>query len=252
MPLGSRGVYEALKKLFVTDKDGHITIDNVSVAVTADWPATFPDTDTEPRNVKQWGGTALTGRNITSDLAKLDVALSTRATEQTQIDSASLLSLALQGKASLKCFVASQIYTTLADSGLGEIIISNPAGSGYDVLLVGIIAYTSGASTSHGLAVRARTLGKRTTGGSSITPADIAQRGNTSVCSAYSGATDDGAFITVFVDGDSTVFGKTFFPANGFPVLCAPPGKDVQFMLQNLSGGAVSHYLRGFWVEKPV
>jgi hypothetical protein len=65
----SIGVYEALKKLFVTDKDGHITIDNASVAVTADWPATFPDTATEPRNVKEWGGTALTGRDITADIA---------------------------------------------------------------------------------------------------------------------------------------------------------------------------------------
>ena len=88
---GSLNVYEALKKLFVTDKDGHITIDNASVAVTTDalkaadldlqvttkhlgvdvqnLPATYPDTTTEPRNVSQWGGTALTGRDISSDLA---------------------------------------------------------------------------------------------------------------------------------------------------------------------------------------
>ena len=46
---GTVGVYEALKKLFVTDKDGHITIDDLS----------------------KWGGTAQTGRDISSDLAYL-------------------------------------------------------------------------------------------------------------------------------------------------------------------------------------
>ena len=34
-------------------------------------------------NLRKWGDTALTGRDISSDLAKLDVALSTRATETT-------------------------------------------------------------------------------------------------------------------------------------------------------------------------
>jgi len=99
MPATSQSIYEALKKLFVTDKDGHITIDNASIPTTTDglkaselsieatskhldvdvknYPATYPDTDTEPRNVKQWGGTAQTGHDLTDHITKLDVALST-------------------------------------------------------------------------------------------------------------------------------------------------------------------------------
>ena len=101
MGLGSQGVYEALKKLFVTDKDGHIIIDNASIAVTTDGlkasdlsieatskhlgvdvqnhPTTYPDTITEPRNISQIGGTAQTGADWTPLLQKLDAALSTLA-----------------------------------------------------------------------------------------------------------------------------------------------------------------------------
>jgi len=52
--VGSKGVYEALKKLFVTDKDGHIAVDDLT----------------------KWGGTPLTGRDTSLDLANLDETLS--------------------------------------------------------------------------------------------------------------------------------------------------------------------------------
>jgi len=57
MGIGSGGVYEALKKLFVTDKDGHITVDDLT----------------------KWGGTALTGHDLTDHITNIDVALSTKA-----------------------------------------------------------------------------------------------------------------------------------------------------------------------------
>jgi hypothetical protein len=43
------------------------------------YPATYPDTDTEPRNISKIGGTAQTGADWTPLLQKLDVALSTKA-----------------------------------------------------------------------------------------------------------------------------------------------------------------------------
>ena len=52
MSVGAASIYESLKKLFVTDKDGHITIDDLT----------------------EWGGTALTGRDISGDLALLQPA----------------------------------------------------------------------------------------------------------------------------------------------------------------------------------
>jgi hypothetical protein len=67
----SIGVYEALKKLFVTDKDGHITIDNTTITADADV------TDRAARllgvvdSLTKWGGTALTGRDITTDIKQL-------------------------------------------------------------------------------------------------------------------------------------------------------------------------------------
>jgi len=43
------------------------------------YPATYPDTDIEPRNISKIGGTAQTGADWTPLLQKLDVALSTKA-----------------------------------------------------------------------------------------------------------------------------------------------------------------------------
>ena len=123
MTLGSRGVYEALKKLFVTDKDGHIIVDSIgtwgTVDISDDWTRQLGLVDLsrvlgaalahtnpvitrisdgtsafiDPRSIRallatdlvtadsltKWGGTPLTGRDISGDLSKLDVALSTKA-----------------------------------------------------------------------------------------------------------------------------------------------------------------------------
>ena len=108
-------VYEALKKLFVTDKDGHITVDDIA-AITAALDVSdraarllgkiygdqgvltqratsldlyaalrYSGAEIDPRSIRvltsadvvtadsltKWGGTALTGRDISLDLAKL-------------------------------------------------------------------------------------------------------------------------------------------------------------------------------------
>jgi hypothetical protein len=62
---------------------------NLKIAVSEDAVGLAKSTDissTQPRNIAQWGGTALTGRDVTGDLAKLqnlDVLLSSRAADAT-------------------------------------------------------------------------------------------------------------------------------------------------------------------------
>ncbi|MEM1820417.1 MAG: hypothetical protein QXU64_02365 [Thermofilaceae archaeon] len=62
---------------------------NFRIAVVEDAVGLAKSTDVsaiQPRNIARWGGTTLTGRDITQDIAKLqnlDVALSTRASEST-------------------------------------------------------------------------------------------------------------------------------------------------------------------------
>ncbi|MEM1523414.1 MAG: hypothetical protein QXU69_10315, partial [Thermofilaceae archaeon] len=62
---------------------------NLRIAVVEDAVGLAKSTDVsaiQPRNIARWGGTALTGRDVTQDLAKLqnlDTALSTRASETT-------------------------------------------------------------------------------------------------------------------------------------------------------------------------
>ncbi|MEM1908169.1 MAG: hypothetical protein QXT79_02230 [Thermofilaceae archaeon] len=65
------------------------TAGNLRIAVVEDTVGLAKSTDVsaiQPRNIARWGGTTLTGRDITQDIAKLqnlDVALSTRASEST-------------------------------------------------------------------------------------------------------------------------------------------------------------------------
>ena len=116
--VNSQGIYEALKKLFVTDKDGHIIVDSIgtweAVDITDDWTRQLGLVDLSrvlgaalahtnpvivrisdgtsaylnPQTIRaltstdvvtadsltKWGGTALSGRDITGDLALLQPA----------------------------------------------------------------------------------------------------------------------------------------------------------------------------------
>jgi hypothetical protein len=113
--VNSQGVYEALKKLFVTDKDGHIIVDSIgtwgAVDITDDWTRQLGLVDLSrvlgaalahtnpvivrisdgtsaylnPQTIRtltsadvvtadslsKWGGTTLTGRDITPDIKQL-------------------------------------------------------------------------------------------------------------------------------------------------------------------------------------
>ncbi|MEM0459293.1 MAG: hypothetical protein QXZ31_05460 [Thermofilaceae archaeon] len=65
------------------------TAGNLRIAVVEDTVGLAKSADVsaiQPRDIARWGGTALTGRDVTQDLAKLqnlDIALSTRASETT-------------------------------------------------------------------------------------------------------------------------------------------------------------------------
>lgn len=79
MSVGSTGIYDALKKLFVDDRDGHIIVDSAIVTATDLDIRNLTSTDVVTDEVSKWGGTALTGRDISLDLKTLTDAFITAA-----------------------------------------------------------------------------------------------------------------------------------------------------------------------------
>ena len=69
---------------------------------------------THPRNILQWAGTALTGRDISADLAKLNVELDTRASEVSLAEIGSLIALG----STTTALAADASWTSLVDNAL--------------------------------------------------------------------------------------------------------------------------------------
>ena len=69
---------------------------------------------TESRDVNRWGGTALTGRDISGDLANLNIGLDTRASEATLAEIGSLVALG----STTTALAADASWTSLVDNAL--------------------------------------------------------------------------------------------------------------------------------------
>ena len=76
-------------------------------------PSTF-GSGTHPRNITNWGGTILTGRNISGDLANLNIGLDTRASEATLAEIGSLIALG----STTTALAANASWTSLVDNAL--------------------------------------------------------------------------------------------------------------------------------------